>query len=109
MNKQDFKRLKLTEEYAAECQVAADQMARRIISARSFIELDQKCDFNLFWLYDCSPEVLIHTTSVEFLADNIDKFKRKLSIREMIKYDGIIVHREIKDFNHFKNMLSNIL
>lgn len=107
MNKQEYKRLKLTEEYAAECQIAADEMARKIVSIRSFIELDQICDFNLFWLYDCSPEVLIHAVTVEFLAMNIDRFKRKLKINEIIKYDWIVAHNEIKDFNEFRKCLTS--
>ena len=99
------------EHHASSCQIAADEIAIKIIEQeRAFNAISvfqSMCDFNLSWLYHVSPEVFIHIETIVFLADNINKFKRKVSIKEIVKFDYVLELNEIKDFKHFKNMLNN--
>lgn len=102
-----YKELEL---HASSCQMAADEMAikllaqQRIYGAISIFQ--DACDFNLAWLYQLSPEVVLHVESLEFLADNVRNFKRKITISEIFRYDFIIRYNEIKDFNKFKTLLT---
>lgn len=63
------------------------------------------CDFNLFWLYSIAPGVVVHLESVEFLNKFSNQFKRKLTIKELIKYDFLIYWNKPGDFNEFKKLI----
>ena len=110
MDKQEYKILKLTEEYTSECQMSADEMAMTLINQKeifSLISLVQSiCDFNLSWLYSISPDVIIHKESLQFFKTHLKLFKRKLTVKEMIKYDALIYWYEPKSFEDFKNMIT---
>jgi hypothetical protein len=98
------------EHWASSCQIAADEMAIQLIEQKRVFNaisvFQSKCDFNLSWLYQLSPEVVLHVDSIEFLADNVRMFKRKLKVPEILRYDFLIRNNEIKDFDQFKNSLT---
>ena len=100
---------KQLQKHASECQVAADEMAFCLLQQKEVFSLisvlQGHCDFNLYWLYQISPEIVLHTESIRFMVNHKDKFKRKLSIKEMINFDSIISHSEINSFEDFKNIL----
>jgi len=102
MAKMDFKELQY---HASYCQEQADEMAFSLISQNEIFQaisiFQSRCDFNLFWLYQISPEIFIHSSSIKFLSENINKFKRNISIKEMIKFDIIIYRNEIINFKDF--------
>ena len=104
-------KIKQLEYHASSCQLAADEMAIKLIEQeRAFNAISvfqSMCDFNLSWIYHISPEVFIHIETIEFLADNINDFKRKLSIEEIVKFDCVLNYNDVTDFKHFKNMLNN--
>lgn len=99
------------ESHASSCQLAADEMAIKLIEQqRAFNAISvfqSMCDFNLSWLYHISPGVFIHIETIVFLAGNVKKFKRKVSIEEIVKFDYVIQLNEITDFKDFKNLLNN--
>jgi len=95
--------------HAEKCQVDCDELAYKLMKQQEIfglISLVQSiCDFNLFWLYQLSPEVILHESTLTFLSANLKMFKRKLSIYEMLKYDSIIYWLEPANFEEFKNMI----
>ena len=97
--------------HASSCQIAADEMAIQLIEQKkafSAISVFQsKCDFNLSWLYQLSPEVVLHVDSLQFLADNVKRFKRKLKVAEILSYDFIIRYKEVKTFEQFADILKS--
>jgi hypothetical protein len=103
----NYKQLKI---YAETCQIEADKMAFRLIEQQEIFRIistvQSICDFNLVWLYSISPGVVIHKYSLKFLSDNVKYFNRKLSIKEMIKFDGAIHINKPKDFNQFKKAMT---
>lgn len=101
MDKKDKITEKL-EHHASSCQMDADELAVRIIKMRSMSVVQSICDFNLFWLYDISPEFLLHMTTIDFLKKNIKKFNRKITIKEIFAFDFIIRHHNIKRFEQLK-------
>ena len=105
MNKAYYKRLM---QHAESCQAEADKTSYQlttIIEEISILSSVQSiCDFNLFWLSGISP-LIIYDKTLKFLNENKSKFKRKLSIKEIIEYDWIIAHNEISDFKKFINLV----
>jgi hypothetical protein len=101
----DFKQLQY---HASDCQIAADEMAYNLLQQneifKSISVFQSRCSFNLFWLYQISPEIFIHLETIKFLSKHINKFKRKIGIKEMVKYDLIITRNEINNFTDFKNL-----
>ena len=110
MNKKQERDLEMINYHVSHFQMDADKMAIKLIEQkRAFNAISvfqSMCDFNLSWLYHVSPGVFIHIETIVFLADNINKFKRKVSIEEIVKFDCILELNEIKDFKHFKTMLN---
>lgn len=108
MNKTYYKRLM---KHAESCQEEADktayQLTKLIEDVSVLVSVQSICDFNLFWLYEISS-VVIHDATILFLDENKKEFKRKLSISELIQFDGIITHNNINDFNHFKELVKKI-
>lgn len=104
----NYKELKY---HASSCQIAADEMAIKLIDQeKSFSAISifqSKCDFNLSWLYQLSPEVVLHIDSLKFLADNVKMFKRKLKVPEIVYYDFLINCNGITDFNEFRKCLTS--
>lgn len=95
--------------HASYCQEQADEMAFNIVSQNEIFQsisiFQSRCDFNLFWLYQISPEIFIHLETIRFLAEHIKKFNRKIEIKDLVIYDLIITRNEINNFNDFKNMI----
>ena len=87
--------------HASNCQIAADEMAFKMIKQNKISVAQSVCDFNLSWLYQISPEVLIHIDSIDFIIKHIREFKRKIKLKEMIRFDSIIYHNEPKNFTEF--------
>ena len=98
----NYKELK---HHASTCQMSADEMAIRLIKVDVIKVVQSMCNFNLFYVYDISPEVFVHFNTIEFLYDNIKHFKRKISIKELSNYDHLITHNKINSFDEFKNKL----
>ena len=119
MEQADFERLlkkanykaKVSLQFASECQMNADEVAgayiaqQRVFSAISILQ--SHCNFNLSWLYSVAPEVLIHVQSLELLADNKTAFKRKLTIPEIVRFDGLIASNNIQTFKELKSKLNS--
>lgn len=98
------------EHHASSCQIAADEMAIQLIEQKRVFNaisvFQSRCDFNLSWLYQLSPEVVLHVDSVEFLADNVRMFTRKLKVPEILRYDFLIMNNEITTFSQFKKSIT---
>jgi hypothetical protein len=111
MNKTEYINLKKLEDHASSCQMAADEMAIQLIEQKRVFNaisvFQSKCDFNLGWLYQLSPEVVLQVDSLEFLADNVRMFKRKLKVSEMLSYDFIIRYKEVTTFNQLIEILKS--
>ena len=109
MNYKERIKFEKLEYHASSCQIEADNMAIQLIEQKRVFNaisvFQSRCDFNLSWLYQLSPEVVLHVDSLEFLADNVKMFKRKLKVPEIVRYDFLIRNNEIKDFNQFKKSL----
>jgi hypothetical protein len=84
-------KIEFLENHASDCQIEADKYAIKLIEQTEIfaaISIVQSiCDFNLAWLYQISPEVILHKESLIFISDNIKKFKRKIGIEEMMSLD----------------------
>lgn len=95
--------------HAEMCQLAADEISFKYINEAHEISIlcrfQSHCDFNLFWLYSISPEVVLHIGSIEFLQNNSDKFKRKLTIKEILKYDSLIGWNKPETFSDFLKLI----
>jgi len=91
--------------HASYCQEQADEMAFELVNQSEAFEnisvFQSRCDFNLFWVYQISPEVFIHLKTISFLKRNIEQFRRNITLKELIRYDYIITKNEIKTFNDF--------
>jgi hypothetical protein len=91
--------------WASECQLEADELAIKYLGIQTVLKLQSICDFNLMHLYDCSPEVVLHKKTLEFLADNIEKFKRKIKAKEIIVFDFAYIHGGAETFDDFKQII----
>jgi hypothetical protein len=95
--------------HASSCQLAADELAVKLINQERIFNaisiFQSRCDFNLFWLYQLYPEVFIHIESIEFLVKHIDKFKKKITIKQLSDYDHLITHNEVNSFEDFKSLV----
>jgi hypothetical protein len=91
--------------HASDCQIAADEMAYKLIKIETISVVQSICDFNLSWLYQEAPEVILHFESIKFLQKNIKQFKRKLTIKEILKFDFLIYWNKPKDFEQFKKLV----
>ena len=60
------------------------------------------CDFNLFWVATL-PMVCRHCV-IDFLFEHVNKFKRKLTLREFFVVDFIISNFHPVDFDEFSGM-----
>jgi len=98
------------EYHASSCQLAADEMAIRLIDQEKAFNaisvFQSKCDFNLSWLYQLSPGVILHVYSLEFLADNVKMFKRKLKVDEIVYYDFLINCNGLTNFDQFRKIIN---
>ena len=89
----------------SELQITADELAYTIISERELtgkLSLIQSvCDFNVFWLYQL-PYTTIRTKFIDFMSENADKFKRKISIKEALRIDSVIYFNDINSIEDLK-------
>lgn len=107
MDRMNYNELK---KYAEMCQMAADEMAFNFIKFTNEVfelfKFQSKCDFNLFWIYSISP-VFVRIDTIIFLNSYIDKFKRKITIKELLIYDSIINLINPKTFDDFILFFNN--
>lgn len=93
--------------FASECQLAADNMARELLNASEEVSLlarfQSLCDFNIFWAYSISPEVVIHLNSIKLLLTG--KIKRKLKLKELFYYDFLIQVYNPSTFTEFTKLV----
>jgi len=98
------------EYFASTCQMAADEIASKLITQQEIFSnisiFQSSCEFNLYWLYQISPEVVLHFNSIAFLCKYKDEFNRKISIKEILRFDEIIEHLDVKTFEDFKLYLN---
>jgi hypothetical protein len=92
--------------YAENCQMEADKMAYQLNLIGRLALVQSICNFNLFWLSELSP-LICRNKVIDFMFENRQEFKRKLSVDEFLKADLLITKFEITDFKHFKTMFSN--
>lgn len=92
--------------YASQIEMELYQIAFNEVRFRevfdNLIVFQSFCYFNLFWLYSIAPEVVLHIETVEFFLNNRNHLKRKLTIKEMLKYDLIFGIYKPETFNEFK-------
>jgi len=90
MDRMNYNELK---QHAEMCQMSADEMAFNFIKFTNEVfelsKFQSKCDFNLFWIYSLSP-IFVRINTIIFLNSYIEKFKRKITIKELLIYDSII-------------------
>jgi len=89
------------ENHASSCQMAADEMAVNLIRQQTAMIVQSVCDFNIFMLYNISPEIILRFKTIEFFKDNIKQFKRKLTMKEALKFDSVIHINQINDWKEF--------
>jgi len=94
--------------YSSELESEIFKIAYDEIKFRSIYDIlvvfQSHCNFNLFWVYSIAPEVVLHIKTIEFLNDNSNHFKRKLSIKELLNYDLVINIKEPENFSEFKGL-----
>ena len=78
----------------------ADKMAYRLIRASKLAVIQSMCNFNIFWLDELSP-VVLRPKTIDFLFDNLSKFKRKLEIEEVLNIDFIVFNFQVDNFTDF--------
>lgn len=112
-NKKERKKSKWeikADKFASEQQMESDRLAIYVLDIKKtfgLISVAQSiCDFNLSWLYSLSPNVVVHEHSLTFFCENIKMFKRKLTIKEFMRFDTIVNHNEPKDFDEFKSLIT---
>lgn len=89
-----------------EVQTEADSMAYQQLQAMKLANIQSVCDFNIFWVRDISPLVCTPCV-IDFLWNNVSKFKRKLSIKEFLMADLLIKMYEPSNFEEFRVMFMN--
>ncbi len=75
-------------------QLEADKMAYMIIRLEKLARIQSICSFNVFWIDTLSPLVLSPKV-MDFLIENQEKFKRKLSVREFFALDLIVKYYDV--------------
>lgn len=95
--------------HAETCQMAADEMAHDfndyLIKSNILSVFQSHCDFNLFFIYSIYPEVILHIKTIEFLNKYKSNFKRKITIKELFKFDLIINCYNPSNFDDFKRRI----
>lgn len=96
-------------QHAETCQMAADELAHDF---SNFIEKNKQiatfqsyCDFNLAFIYSVAPEVILHIEAIEFLNNNRQNLKRKLTVKELLRFDLLINHFKPETFDDFKKLV----
>ena len=98
-------------EHAEMCQMAADEMAFKFSDymdkSKTLAIFQSKCDFNIFFIYSIAPEVVLHIESIFFMKKNIEKFKRKITLKEILRFDFIINLNKPNSFDEFIKFINN--
>jgi len=98
------------EQYASDCQLAADEIAKKHIDLihenRILSVLQNYCNFNVFHTVGLVPWVFGKSV-IRFISFHGEELKRKFELHEFKmfcdKFRIISMCYEIKDFNHFKS------
>ena len=90
--------------YCSEIEIENDELTYHLITFEKLSILQSICNFNIFWIWNLSP-VILHIETVRFLIKYKDKFKNKMTIKQLFHFDMIIYWRKPKDFKQFKTML----
>lgn len=69
--------------------------------------LQEICDFNVYWLASISP-LMIREHALGFFVLNRDKFKRKMKVREFMRYEMILTHGEYNTWEEFAQRIIEI-
>lgn len=64
-------------------------------------------DFNVVFIYNIAPEVILHLKSIEWLNCHLKSVKRKIKLKELLDYDTIIYWNNPADIDEFKKLLNN--
>jgi len=88
----------------SELQIELDSIAYRLIKSRRLMIIQSICDFNIFFLDSISP-LINREETIEFITEHMKKFKRKISLKEYIRFDSIIYHLNPKDFDEFSKIV----
>ena len=95
---------KQLERFASELQVEADRMAYKIVKTEKIVGglsvIQSMCNFNIFWLYQVSPLIITEKT-IDFMSNYRDKFKRELSVKEVMHIDWLVSHGNFHNFSEF--------
>ena len=97
------------QKHAETCQMAADELAHDysdyLTKSSILARFQSYCEPNLFFIYSVWPEVILHIESIDFLLKNKDRFKRKISLKELLRFDFIINSNKPETFEEFKILL----
>jgi len=91
--------------HAEYCQMEADNMAYVILRAKMLASVQSVCDFNLFWL-DGISDLVVSVETLEFIEENISRFKRRLTMKEFLNADLVISRFNPENFDDFSRMYS---
>ncbi len=95
--------------HAETCQMAADEMAHGfndyLYKSNHLSIFQSHCNFNLYFIYSIEPEVILHIKTIEFLNEHRINFKRKISIKELFKFDLIVNCFNPDNFEDFKKRI----
>lgn len=98
-------------QHAETCQMAADELAHGysdyLTKSSILARFQSHCEPNLFFIYSVWPEVVLHIESIEFLLKNKERFKRKIKLNELLRFDFIINSEKPENFDEFAKLLKN--
>lgn len=97
------------QKHAESCQMAADELAHDFLDYLNksgiLSRFQSHCESNLFFVYSIYPEVILHIESINFLLKHKEKFKRKISLKELLRFDFIINSNKPETFEDFVDLL----
>ena len=99
------------QKHAESCQMAADELAHDysdyLTKSSILARFQSHCEANLFFIYSVWPEVILHIESIDFLLKNKERFKRKLKLNELLRFDFLINTEKPGNFDDFTKLLKN--
>ncbi len=97
------------QKHAESCQMAADELAHDysdyLTKSSILARFQSHCESNLFFVYSIAPEIILHIESIDFLLKHKEKFKRKISLKELLRFDFIINSNKPETFEEFVDLL----
>lgn len=97
------------QKHAETCQMAADELAHDftdyLLKSEVLSRFQSHCEPNLFFIYSIWPEFILHIESIDFMLKNKERFKRKLKLDELLRFDFLINAYKPKKFDDFALIL----